>query len=628
MKKILIICAGLQLGGAEKVAADISLYAPPDEFEFHYLTFEGYANDYGSEIEARGGTVLVWPSPACGYGAYIKRLDKLMRTNCYAAVHSHTMFNSGINLLVARKNRIPVRIAHSHTTKTETTVSVQQKLYEMVMRLSIAMFATDYFACGREAGEWLFGKRLFARKGIIISNGIDTKRFAFSAENRKKVRHELGLTDDAFVIGHSGTLIPLKNQSFLIRLMPQVCKVIPNATLVLLGRGDEKNIEVLNREIEDCGMEKHVLLYGETRRVYEFLSAFDVFAMPSLREGTPLSLLEAQINGLPCIVSDRIPNDAFVTDLVQVLPLESEKWVEKICCVVRRNALLYAAFMKERGFDVHETYQSVYRSYQGRRELDRGIIAFSFDDGRVDNYTIVRQFLKSQNIPATFNITTGYVDGSCPKALLPTNKAAMSIDNVKLLGLDTLFELALHGNNHLNTAEDIAAGREKMMKWLDLSEPYLFGFASPGSGINLSDAEFLKVEPFRSGVSYIRTGLRYRTMKHIRILARKAGRVIHWPVFYKIAYSNTFMLPGNGRVLYSVPIMSDITVEQVAGLIDMCIKHRCALILMLHSIEERPQDPWAWSVSKFQTLCNYLVEQKDCGKLDIETVKNMYELIK
>ncbi len=208
MKRILIISGGLHLGGAERVAANISICAPEEEFEFHYLVFEGYDNVYGPEIEQRGGKIITVPSPSSGYIKYIKALCAILRENKYSAVHSHTMFNLGINLLIAKLNRIPVRIAHSHTTKTETHVSLVQKAYEQIMRGLILYSSTDLYACGVEAGEWLFGSQPFFKRGHVIHNGIDSDKYVYSEENRAKIRALYGFSRDNLVIGHSGTLIP------------------------------------------------------------------------------------------------------------------------------------------------------------------------------------------------------------------------------------------------------------------------------------------------------------------------------------------------------------------------------------------------------------------------------------
>lgn len=362
MKKVLIVAGGLQIGGAERIAANISKYAPAGQFELHYLVFEGIENVYGPEIEAAGGTVYTIPSPSRGYVKYVRTLSDLMKKNKYAVVHSHTMFNSGINLLLARINRIPIRIAHSHTTKTERRVSAPQRIYEAVMRWLIKVMATDLFSCGVEAGYWMFGKKAFDQKGIVISNGIDTNAFAFSEAARCQIRTQYNLAD-RFVIGHSGTLLPLKNQEFLIRLMPKILEKRPNAVLMLLGNGEKEYRHELKRLAAKLQVLDRVIFCGGVSNVHTYLSAFDVFVFPSLREGTPLALIEAQTNGLPCVISDRIPKDVYLTDLVEALSLEVEEvWVEQIC-KAQRSYADYPAMINAHGYGAHQAYEPIYRVY-------------------------------------------------------------------------------------------------------------------------------------------------------------------------------------------------------------------------------------------------------------------------
>ena len=356
------------MGGAERVAANISTYAPEGEFEFHYLVFEGHDNVYGPEIEARGGKVITAPVPADGYRAYIRLLTRLIRENRYAAVHSHTMFNSGINLAVAKALHVPVRIAHSHTTRTERKVSSSQKIYEKLMQVLIRWSATDLLACGVEAGEWLFGSKTFAKKGKVIQNGIDTDAFAYSELNREKIREQYCLSSEDYVIGHSGTLIPLKNQAFLIRLLARVRETMPNAKLMLLGRGEETERERLKKVASECGVDDSVLFCGGVMNVNECLSAMDVFAFPSLREGTPLALIEAQANGLPCVISDRIPNDAILTDLVRPISLDDEQaWCDALINARRCFPEGYSERIEEAGYSTKTSYLPIYDIYRGEK---------------------------------------------------------------------------------------------------------------------------------------------------------------------------------------------------------------------------------------------------------------------
>ena len=326
------------------------------------MVFEGIENVYGAEIEARGGTVFTVPSPSKGYGAYIHRLWDLIEQHQYVAVHSHTMFNSGLNLLVAKILGVPCRIAHSHTTKTETRVSIAQKIYECIMRILIRITATELFACGVEAGCWMFGGDTFSKRGTLISNGIETTEFSWSEEKRKKIRALYGLEDE-FVIGHSGSLLPLKNQKHLIALMPRILKRRENAKLMLVGSGTQEYTEELMIFAKVCGVAEHVLFCGAVNNVSAYLSAFDIFAFPSIREGTPLALIEAQANGLPCIISDHVPKDAQLTDLITVVPLDNEeKWVSCICDA-ERNGRNYSDEISDKGYCAQKAYQPIYEAY-------------------------------------------------------------------------------------------------------------------------------------------------------------------------------------------------------------------------------------------------------------------------
>ena len=617
MERILIIAGALHLGGAERIAANISRYAPTGIFEFHYAVFEGYENVYGPEIEAQGGKVITLPSPKNGYLRYCRALAALIRSNRYSVVHSHTQFNSGINLSLARMLAVPIRIAHSHTTKTETPVSPAQKGYEALMRVLIRWNATHLMACGVEAGEWMYGKRVFARRGILLRNGIDTEANAYCPEHRARLREALGLGEDAFVVGHAGTLIPLKNQIFLIRLMPLLLRRNPKTVLLLLGAGDAAEQARLKAEAQALGAAEAVIFTGGVTNVHEYLSAMDVFAFPSLREGTPLALLEAQANGLPCVISDRIPADAQLTELITVLPLERpEAWAEALTGAARRDSAAFRALVQNSGYDFRTAYAPLYKVYQSISS-----VSFSFDDGRGDNTPLADNVLIPMGLPMTLNITTGYVDGSCPPESRPCPKAPMSREDIQRLSALPGVEIAMHGDRHLNTEEDLLRCEAKLRDWLKPEAAAPLGFASPGSGMSLAWFRSPEAAALRERVLYLRTGLRVSSKKPLRILCRKLGRVIHLPFLYRIAYHDTIMTERDGKILYSVPIMGDITASQVLALVRDCVKRRGALVLMLHSVEPEPDraDPWSWQEEKLRRLCQALTELQDRGLLRVCT---------
>lgn len=363
MKRALIITAGLQFGGVERFAANTIKFAPADEFQFDYLIFEGFGDSLAPEIIERGGRVITIPSPQKGYRSYIKKLGELIDENHYDVVHSHTQFNSGINLWVAKKHSVPVRIAHSHTTAHENAVSAKQRVYENAMRRMIRKNATHFCSCGIEAGKWMYGDHPF----VVIPNGIDTDLFAYNEKAREDIRLQYRIAEDAFVIGHSGTIYPLKNQEFLIRLLPNIRKTQKDAELMLIGTGSDEEVERLKLIAAECQMTDYVHFTGAVMNIYEHLSAFDVFAFPSLREGTPLALLEAQANGLPCVISDTIPLDAIVTDLVTQLSLDDkDAWISHVCSALRKEPRKYRELVSESGFDARKAYQMLFEIYNSQ----------------------------------------------------------------------------------------------------------------------------------------------------------------------------------------------------------------------------------------------------------------------
>lgn len=361
MKRILIIAASLKVGGAEKVARDICLRSDPNAYEFHYVVFGDEGGDYERDIVERGGKVFHLESPAKSYRQYMKALKALMGKYRYHAIHAHTMFNCGWVMLAAKKAGVPVRVAHAHSA-LDTGNRLDKKLYEKVMRRMILKNATDLVACGEKAGIRLFGEKAYRKRGKLILNGVDVEAFRFNESKRQVIRKKLGW-QDSFLIGHVGHLASVKNQNFLLELMPEILKQQPNARLLMLGEGEDR--AKLEDKIRELGLEEKVLMPGNVTNVSDYLSAMDVFVFPSLYEGMPLSVLEVQANGLPCVISTGVPKDVFLTDLIHPFALADDKknWIDKILSVKRSNPNAYALRMEETGFGLQGSMDKVYQIY-------------------------------------------------------------------------------------------------------------------------------------------------------------------------------------------------------------------------------------------------------------------------
>ena len=302
--------------------------------------------------------------PSCGYGKHIRVLRRIMQENRYDIVHAHTMFNCGWSMWVAKRCDVPVRIAHSHSALVNGG-GMMKTVYEKLMRGLILTCSTDLVGCGDKAGRRLFGEKAWDKRGQLILNGIDIASFAYNTQIRNAIRKQLAL-GDRFVMGHAGHLAEVKNQSFLLDLMPLILGRRPDAMLLLLGEGSDR--PVLEQKIRDMGLENHVIMTGNVSNVADYLSAMDVFVFPSLFEGTPLSILEVQANGLPCVISDSVPPDVFLTDLIHPLSLQAPKdtWVDMILNQRRTDTQHYNQQLRGSDYAVETAMEKIYRIYNKR----------------------------------------------------------------------------------------------------------------------------------------------------------------------------------------------------------------------------------------------------------------------
>lgn len=372
VKRILIIIGKLYIGGAERVAYDIGMCAETRKYEIHYVVFGDEVGEYECALTEKGCKIFHMPEPSAGYRAFMRRIGGLIDEYGYCAVHCHTMFNSGLVLSVAKRKGVPCRIAHSHSIQRPKRRRFARIIYEWLMEKAILACATHCIACGVKAGEWLYGKKGFAEKGILLLNGIETEKFRYDENMRGRIRKKLGL-GDSFVVGHVGHFAAVKNQAFLIRLLKYLRDNGKNAKLLLLGDGEDR--QMLESLVKELGIEADVIMTGNVMNVGDYLNAMDVFAFPSLFEGMPLSVVEAQTNGLRCVISDNVPSDVRLTNLVSVLSLDApqSEWAKEIMRSGRFNSAEYCDIMKKSGFDVSESLKRVYEIYDGAvRSVARG----------------------------------------------------------------------------------------------------------------------------------------------------------------------------------------------------------------------------------------------------------------
>jgi len=266
-------------------------------------------------------------------------------------------------LFAAKIFGIPVRVIHSHNAGFEHKIGLFRKLLIAFNKLLLKFSATDYFACSKKAGEWMFGKN---RKFTVIHNAINVEDFIFNNDIRNKLRKDLNI-ENCFVIGHVGRFTYQKNHEFLIRVFNEIQKIKTSSVLMLIGDyvGDDNFWNHSKKLVNEFGIKDKVLFLGLRKDVSVLMQAMDCFVLPSRFEGLPLVGVEAQSAGLPCFFADTITDELGITDLAHYIPLDEtpKVWAEKIC----RNATVERVDMSEQvkkaGYDIKEEIRKIEEFY-------------------------------------------------------------------------------------------------------------------------------------------------------------------------------------------------------------------------------------------------------------------------
>lgn len=336
-------------GGLETMLMNYYRQMNHSKIQFDFIVHRKNKGHYDDEILKLGGRIIRMPQIRPGnYKNYFKKLDEFFKTNReYKVVHSHINENSSFVLSAAKKYGIPCRIAHSHLSDLGFDFKLPFRLYA---RYSMKNHPNKYFACSKNAGQWLFGEKpLKANELIVLNNAVNVKEFKYKAEIRSRIRNELEIGNE-LVIGHIGRYNKQKNHEFLIEIFKAVVEKKPDSILLLTGEGDLR-IQI-ERKVSQLGLNSNVKFLGVRSDVSDIMQAMDIFLFPSLFEGLPVVLVEAQAAGLRCIVSDTITKESDVTGRVEFISLGDapEIWANLILTSSYEHADT-AELMSSKGYD-------------------------------------------------------------------------------------------------------------------------------------------------------------------------------------------------------------------------------------------------------------------------------------
>ena len=355
MRKILVFGMSNNYGGVESVI--MNYYRNFDKTKIHF-DFVCYQNECvcENEIWQNGGKIFKFDGKTSGlrHEKYMKNLIK-----GYDGVWCNRCDLANVSILkIAKRVGVKLRIIHAHNSDLMDRSVIKRAIksvFHMVHKKMIAQLATNYFACSEDAGRWFYPDKIISSdKYLVVNNAIDLKKFSYSPVRRKEIREALGL-EKCFVVGNVGRLQRQKNQTFLLDVFYEILKQKPNARLLLVGKGEDE--KKLKEKTLSLGIDKAVFFLGMRNDVDKILQAIDVFVFPSIFEGLPLVLVEAQTSGTRVLCSSTITGNVKCTANLDFISLDqsAKHWAELAinCDSKKKKYEEICQGIKDAGFDIN-----------------------------------------------------------------------------------------------------------------------------------------------------------------------------------------------------------------------------------------------------------------------------------
>lgn len=349
--KVLQYTGAMNRGGAETLLMNIYRKIDRDKFEFHFITHSKNKSDYDDEIVKLGGKVIYLENPSI---KYLKKFSENFRKivneyGPYDAIHTHMQLFNGIVLKEASKNGIRIKISHAHLNGDYAKSNFFRKIYVKYSKRLINKNSTHKLSCSYESGQYLYNNGKFT----LLKNAIDINQFKFDKKS-DYLNKELGLDNDDKLITHIGTFKEAKNHEFIIDVFKNVNYINKKYKLILVGSGNLE--DVIRSKVKSLNLEDDVYFLGIREDIPQILQSTDVFFMPSILEGLPVVLVEAQAAGVPCVISNNIPKECDMNlDLIKSLELSQQKeiWanvlidssnIEKVDFNARSNQIINSGY--------------------------------------------------------------------------------------------------------------------------------------------------------------------------------------------------------------------------------------------------------------------------------------------
>ena len=351
MIRVLCVFSTLDRGGAETMCMNLYRNIDRTKVQFDYVKHTSKKGAFEEEIQRLGGKIYEAPRfKIYNYLAYYNWWKKHFKNHPeHQIIHGHFFTISAVYFSIAHKFGRKT-IAHAHADQSD----------ELIKGLLVNRIETeaDYcFACSENAGKWVFPHKDF----FVLNNAVDTEEFSFHKEMRDEYRLKLGL-ENRKVLGTVASYSPEKNPMGLIEIFRAYRDNNPESCLLWVGDGGLRN--KIKNKIKELKIEDSIILLGKRDDVSNILQAMDLFLLPSLFEGLPVSVIEAQATGLPCFLSDTITEEVNITGLCKFLPLNNiGRWIDALNNPVEERTDT-SDFIKKSGYDIRETSRWLQAFYE------------------------------------------------------------------------------------------------------------------------------------------------------------------------------------------------------------------------------------------------------------------------
>lgn len=356
-------------GGIQSLVIEITKHINREKFQIDFLLLDdGKEYDLEKEINELGCNVYklenVWIKTPIDYINYYEQMKKFFKKKGknYDIVHLHSSSKNFLVLYFAKKYGIKIRIAHSHNINFQTK-NVAKRFVGDIFKYLLRKNATNFMACSKKAGVWLFGKNI---EVDILRNAINIEKFKYNKTERKNIREKYNISEDDIVCGNVGRFAPQKNHEFLVDIFKEVNAKDRRYRLLLVGTGTVEEQNKLKKKVKEYEIEDSVIFAGFQEKANLYFNAMDIFVFPSKFEGLGIVVIEAQANGLTCVISNNIPEEVKISENVKAIGLnEKQKWINTIL-ETEKNRTNNLNSINDKGYNISQEIKMLEQYYEGK----------------------------------------------------------------------------------------------------------------------------------------------------------------------------------------------------------------------------------------------------------------------